>query len=87
MCVAPKQEPGKGEGVVEPRPVAEELASDRNVTESHECLEYKITRSLRRGSSRQAQNQGIPSSVIETNQRWRKHEGSQGSLTSMEMRD
>jgi hypothetical protein len=47
--------------------------------------DYSIRRSLRRGSTSQAQNQGIPASVVEANQRWRKHERSQGVLPSMGM--
>jgi hypothetical protein len=47
--------------------------------------DYSVRRSLRRGSTSQAQNQGIPQSVVEANQRWRKHERSQGVLPSMGM--
>jgi hypothetical protein len=47
--------------------------------------DYGIARTERRGSNAQAQNQGIPESVIEANQRWRKHERSQGVLPSMGM--
>jgi hypothetical protein len=46
---------------------------------------YSVRRSLRRASTSQAQNQGIPESVVEANQRWRKHERSQGVLPSMGM--
>jgi hypothetical protein len=40
------------------------------------CVEddYSVRQSLRRGSTTQAQNQGIPEIVVEANQRWRKHE-------------
>jgi hypothetical protein len=47
--------------------------------------DYSVRRSLRRGSTSQAHNQGIPESVVEANQRWRKHERSQGVLPSMGM--
>jgi hypothetical protein len=47
--------------------------------------DYSVRRSLRRGSTSQAQNQGIPESVVEANQRWRKHERSQEVLPSMGM--
>jgi hypothetical protein len=47
--------------------------------------DYSIRRSLRRGSTSRAQNQGIAASVVEANQRWRKHERSQGVLPSMGM--
>jgi hypothetical protein len=47
--------------------------------------DYSVRRSLRRGSSSQAQNQGIPASVVEANNRWRKHERSRGVLPSMGM--
>jgi hypothetical protein len=49
-------------------------------------FDFGIGRYARRGSNHQAQNQGIPSSVIEVkNRRWRKHERSQGVLPSMGM--
>jgi hypothetical protein len=47
--------------------------------------DYSIRRSLRRGSTTQAGNQEIPREVVEANQRWRKHERSQGVLPSMGM--
>jgi hypothetical protein len=47
--------------------------------------DYSVRQSLRRGSTSQAQNQAIPASVVEANQRRRKHERSQGVLPSMGM--
>lgn len=47
--------------------------------------DYSVKRSLRRGSTTEAQNRGIPSDVIEANNRWRKHMHANGSLPSMSM--
>jgi len=47
--------------------------------------EYSIYRSLRRGATAEAQNVDIPASVIEANNRWRKHMGSKGMLPGMSM--
>ena len=47
--------------------------------------EYSARRSLRRGSTSEAQNVQIPKEVIEANNRWKKHMRSQGVLPSMEM--
>lgn len=44
-----------------------------------------IYRSLRRGATAEAQNVGIPSSIIEANNRWRKHMRSRGMLPGMSM--
>ena len=47
--------------------------------------EYSARRSLRRGSTSEAQNVQVPKEVIEANNRWKKHMRSQGILPSMEM--
>lgn len=47
--------------------------------------EMSVRRSLRRGSTTEASNQGIPKEVIEANQRWGKHQRSRGVLPSMSM--
>jgi hypothetical protein len=47
--------------------------------------EYSVRRSLRRGSTAHAQNMRIDPSIIEANQRWRKHERSRGVLPNMGM--
>ena len=47
--------------------------------------EYSVRRSLRRGSTSEAQNVQIPKEVIEANNRWRKHMRSNGVVPSMDM--
>jgi hypothetical protein len=47
--------------------------------------EYRIRRSLRRGSTTHAGNMAIPKEVIEANNRWRKHGNSRGVLPGMSM--
>jgi hypothetical protein len=47
--------------------------------------EYRIRRSLRRGSTTHAGNMAIPREVIEANNRWRKHGNSRGVLPGMSM--
>ena len=47
--------------------------------------EYSVRRSLRRGSTSEAQNAQVPKEVIEANNRWRKHMRSRGVLPSMDM--
>ena len=47
--------------------------------------EYSVSRSLRRGVTAEAQNVGIPSEVIEANNRWRKHCRSKGLTPGMSM--
>lgn len=47
--------------------------------------EYSVRRSLRRGSTSEAQNVQVPKEVIEANNRWRKHMRSRGILPSMDM--
>jgi hypothetical protein len=47
--------------------------------------EFSVRRSLRRGSTTQAQNVGVPKEVIEANNRWKKHLHSKGLLPSMSM--
>ena len=47
--------------------------------------EYSVRRSLRRGSTSEAQNVQVPREVIEANNRWRKHMRSRGILPSMDM--
>ena len=47
--------------------------------------EYSVRRSLRRGSTSEAQNVQVPKEVIEANNRWRKHMRSKGILPSMDM--
>jgi hypothetical protein len=47
--------------------------------------EYKIRRSLRRGSTTQAGNMAIPKEIVEANNRWRKHGNSRGMLPGMSM--
>jgi hypothetical protein len=47
--------------------------------------EFSVRRSLRRGSTTEASNRGIPKEVIEANQRWGKHQRSRGVLPSMSM--
>ncbi len=47
--------------------------------------EYSVRRSLRRGSTSEAQNAQVPKEVIEANNRWRKHMRSGGVLPSMDM--
>ena len=47
--------------------------------------EYSARRSLRRGSTSEAQNVQVPKEVIEANNRWKKHMRSQGVLPSMDM--
>jgi len=47
--------------------------------------EYSVRRSLRRGSTSEAQNAHVPKEVIEANNRWRKHMRSRGVLPSMDM--
>lgn len=46
---------------------------------------YSVFRSLRRGSTAEAQNAGLHSDTIELNNRWRKHANSQGSTPQMKM--
>ena len=47
--------------------------------------EMSVRRSLRRGSTTEASNRGIPKEVIEANQRWGKHQRSRGVLPNMSM--
>ena len=47
--------------------------------------EYSVRRSLRRGSTSEAQNQQVPKEVIEANNRWRKHMRSRNVVPSMDM--
>lgn len=47
--------------------------------------EVSVRRSLRRGSTTEASNRGIPKEVIEANQRWGKHQRSRGVLPGMSM--
>eukprot|EP00978_Attheya_sp_CCMP212_P026053 scaffold84962_cov44-Attheya_sp.AAC.3 len=47
--------------------------------------EYRIRRSLWRGSTTHAGNMSIPKEVIEANNRWRKHGNSRGVLPGMSM--
>lgn len=47
--------------------------------------EYSARRSLRRGSTSEAQNVQVPKEVIEANNRWRKHMRSKGIVPSMDM--
>jgi hypothetical protein len=47
--------------------------------------EYSVYRSLRRGATAEAQNAQIPTSVIEANNRWRKHSRSRGITPGMSM--
>ena len=47
--------------------------------------EYSINRSFRRGSSTYAQNRRIPSSVIETVNRWKKFEQAKGCRAKLSM--
>ena len=46
---------------------------------------YSVRRSLRRGATTEAQNRGIPTEVLEANNRWRKDLRGQGILPSMTM--
>ena len=45
--------------------------------------EYGIFRSLRRGATTEAHNQGVPDTVIEMNNRWRKIERAKGKKASL----
>eukprot|EP00978_Attheya_sp_CCMP212_P021807 scaffold64110_cov59-Attheya_sp.AAC.1 len=56
------------------------IPSSVNVVE-----EYRIRRSLRRGSTTHAGNMAVPKEVIEANNRWRKHGNSRGVLPGMSM--
>lgn len=47
--------------------------------------DYSVRRSLRRGQTSRAQNQGIAANVVEAKERWRKHKRSQGVLPSIGM--
>lgn len=47
--------------------------------------EYSISRSGRRGATSEAQNVELPQSVIEANNRWRKHQRAKGLSPSMSM--
>jgi hypothetical protein len=47
--------------------------------------EISVRRSLRRGSTTEASNRGIPKEVVEANQRWGKHQRSRGVLPQMSM--
>ena len=47
--------------------------------------EYSVSRSLRWGATAEAQNAGISQSVIEANNRWRKHARSKGLTPGMSM--
>jgi hypothetical protein len=47
--------------------------------------EVSVRRSLRRGSTTEASNRGIPKEVVEANQRWSKHQHSRGVLPAMGM--
>ena len=47
--------------------------------------EYSVRRSLRRGSTSEAQNKQVPKEVIEANNRWRKHMRSRNVVPSMDM--
>ena len=46
---------------------------------------YSVRRSLRRGATTEAQNRGIPTEVLEANNRWRKHLRGRGVLPTMSM--
>ena len=46
---------------------------------------YSLRRSLRRGSTTHAQNQGVRTDVIEYNNRWRKHHHAGGKAPSLSM--
>lgn len=46
---------------------------------------YSLRRSLRRGSTSEATNAGIPREIIEMNNRWRKFERAKGRMPSMSM--
>ena len=46
---------------------------------------YSIYRSLRRGATSEAQNQGIPQEVIQANNRWRKFSKANGLTPGMSM--
>jgi hypothetical protein len=48
---------------------------------------YGVSRSFRRGSTTEAQNRGVPPSVIDINNRWRKVERAGGRAPSMSMRE
>ena len=47
--------------------------------------ETSVRRSLRRGSTTEASNRGIPKEVVEANQRWGKHQRARGVLPQMAM--
>jgi hypothetical protein len=47
--------------------------------------ETSVRRSLRRGSTMEASNRGIPREVVEANQHWGKHQRSRGVLPNMNM--
>ena len=46
---------------------------------------YRLKRLLRRGSTSEATNNGVPREVIELNNRWRKVEKARGRKPSMSM--
>ena len=48
---------------------------------------YGVSRSFRRGSTTEAGNRGVPATVIELNNRWRKTERSGMSQASLGMRE
>ena len=56
------------------------FAPDVNVTEV-----YSLRRSLRRGSTSEAANRGVPKDIIEMNNRWRKFEAARGRRPGMSM--
>jgi hypothetical protein len=47
--------------------------------------EYSVSRSCKRGATAQARNQGIPTDVIEANNRWKRHERARGSNPHMSL--
>ncbi len=48
---------------------------------------FGVYRSLRRGSTTHAQNQGVKEADVERNNRWRKVEAAKGKAASLSMRD
>ena len=51
-----------------------------------EVEDYNLRRSLRRGSTTQAHNNGVLASTIELNNRWRKKEAAKGAELGLAMR-
>ena len=56
------------------------IPSDIDVAEK-----YNVYRSFRRGATTRAQEQNVPTSIIEMNNRWRKVQNSQGNLPRLPM--